>query len=316
MGDFLYSANVTLPIFLVMAAGWALRRKGVLDEPFVATANRFNFAVTLPAMLFRDLASVNIYGVFDFGYVLFCAAATLICFCAAWGLARLFVKEETARGAFVQASFRSSAAVMGLAFIENMYGGSAMGPMMIIGAVPLYNICSVIVLTFEGSGSGQKAGGAKLAQAAKGIAANPVILAIALGMAVSALRVPVPAAAMKTIDMIAKMATPLALVTMGAGFREKEAWAKIRPALAASFLKLVAQPAVVLPVAAYLGFTGEKMVGILIMLAAPATPSCYIMAKNMGNDGELTAAIVAATTLLAAFTLTGWIFLLKSAGLI
>jgi hypothetical protein len=65
-----------------------------------------------------------------------------------------------------------------------------------------------------------------------------------------------------------------------------------------------------------MGFAGEKMVAILIMLAAPATPTCYIMAKNMNNDGVLTASVVVATTLLAAFTLTFWIFLLRTMGLI
>ena len=65
------------------------------------------------------------------------------------------------------------------------------------------------------------------------------------------------------------------------------------------------QPLLLLPVAAALGFTGEKMIAILIMLASPTTPSCYIMAKNMKNDGVLTASIIVTTTLLGAFTLTG-----------
>lgn len=311
MEDFLYSINVTLPIFLVMAVGWAFRRKGMLNDHFVSAANQFNYAVTLPVMLFRDLAAVDLYGAFDLRYVLFCAASSSACFWAIWGLARLFVKDGSLRGAFVQASFRSSAAVMGLAFIENIYGSSAMGPMMIIGAVPLYNIYSVLVLTFEGAGGEGEKSASKIAQAAKGVAKNPIIIAIALGIAAAALPVSLPVFVNKTMDNVAKMATPLALVAMGAGFQGKEALAKIRPTLAASFIKLVAQPAVFLPVAACLGFTGEKMVGILIMLAAPATPSCYIMAKNMGNDGDLTASIVVATTLLAAFTLTGWIFILK-----
>ena len=109
---------------------------------------------------------------------------------------------------------------------------------------------------------------------------------------------------------------PLALVAMGAGFEGRKALAKIRPTLAASLIKLVLQAAVFIPIAALLGFDGEKLIAIVAMLAAPATPSCYIMAKNMNNDGVLTASIVVVTTLLAAFTLTGWIFLLKSVGLI
>ena len=101
-----------------------------------------------------------------------------------------------------------------------------------------------------------------------------------------------------------------------AGFEGKKALGKLKPTLAAAFLKLVAQAAVFIPIAAVLGFDGEKMIAIVVMLAAPTTPSCYIMAKNMNNDGVLTASTVVVTTLLAAFTLTGWIYLLKCLGLI
>ena len=149
MSDFLFSLNVVLPIFLVMVLGTVLKNIGMLDEHFVKVANKFNYNVTLPFMVFRDLSRVDIREEFDIKFVLFCAISTTICFWLVWAGAKLFLKEKTMRGAFVQASFRSSAAVMGLAFINNIYGPSAMGPMMIIGAVPLYNIFSVLVLTFE-----------------------------------------------------------------------------------------------------------------------------------------------------------------------
>ena len=179
---------------------------------------------------------------------------------------------------------------MGLAFIENIYGSSAMGPLMIIGAVPLYNIFSVIVLTFEANedGAGEEAvHGGRIKKAFLNILKNPIILGIAFGMVAALLSLDFPTMVDKTIENVAKMATPL-----------------------------VIQPLLLLPVAAALGFTGEKMIAILIMLASPTTPSCYIMAKNMKNDGVLTASIIVTTTLLGAFTLTGWIFILKTMGLI
>ena len=120
----------------------------------------------------------------------------------------------------------------------------------------------------------------------------------------------------KTVGKVAQMATPLALIALGAGFEGRKALAKIKPTVAASFIKMILQPAIFIPIAAVMGFTGEKMLAILIMLAAPTTPSCYIMARNMNNDGTLTASIIVTTTLLAAFTLTGWIFMLKMVGLI
>ncbi|MFQ9086665.1 MAG: AEC family transporter [Roseburia sp.] len=316
MENFIYSINVTMPIFLVMVLGYFLKQIGMLDDNFVTVANRFNFKVTLPFMLFRDISTVDIKAVFDLKYVLFCAIVSTICFWTVWAGAKLFLKDKSMRGAFVQASFRGSAAVMGMAFIENIYGSSAMGPLMIVGAVPLYNICSVLVLTFEANEEDGRQGAGKIKQAGINILKNPIIIGIFLGLVVSLLGVHFPTIVDRTVDNVARMATPLALVTMGAGFEGRKALAKIKPTLAASFIKLVAQTAVFLPIAAAMGFTGEKIIGILIMLAAPTTPSCYIMAKNMKNDGVLTASIVVTTTLLASFTLTGWIYLLKCTGLI
>ena len=316
MENFIYSVDATFPIFLVMVIGYILKQIGMLNDNFVTVANRFNFKVTLPVMLFRDISGVDIRAVFDIRYVLFCALVSTACFWIIWGGVKLFLKDQSMRGAFVQASFRSSAAVMGLAFIQNMYGSSAMGPLMIVSAVPLYNIFSVIVLTFEGAHSGEVDPKQKIKAACINIAKNPIILGILAGLIVGLLGIDFPVIVDKTVNSVAQMATPLALITIGAGFEGRKALAKIRPTIVASMIKLVIQPLIFLPVAAWMGFRGEQMIAILIMLASPTTPSCYIMAKNMDNDGVLTASVIVMTTLLAAFTLTGWIFILKTVGLI
>ena len=316
MENFIYSVDATFPIFLVMVIGYILKQIGMLNDNFVTVANRFNFKVTLPFMLFRDISGVDIRAVFDIRYVLFCALVSTACFWIIWGGVKLFLKDQSMRGAFVQASFRSSAAVMGLAFIQNMYGSSAMGPLMIVSAVPLYNIFSVIVLTFEGAHSGEVDPKQKIKAACINIAKNPIILGILAGLIVGLLGIDFPVIVDKTVNSVAQMATPLALITIGAGGEGRKALAKIRPTIVASMIKLVIQPLIFLPVAAWMGFRGEQMIAILIMLASPTTPSCYIMAKNMDNDGVLTASVIVMTTLLAAFTLTGWIFILKTVGLI
>lgn len=316
MENFIYSINVTMPIFLVMVIGYILKQIGMLNDNFVTVANKFNFKVTLPFMLFKDIAGVDIKQVFDIKYVLFCAIVSTICFWTVWGVAKLLVRDKTIRGAFVQSSFRGSAAVMGLAFIQNIYGASAMGPLMIVSAVPLYNIFSVIVLTFEANDNTGIDKKEKIKQAGINICKNPIILSILAGLIVALLGIHFPTLVDKTISNVAQMATPLALITIGAGFEGRKALAKITPTIAASMIKLVLQPLVFLPVAAWMGFTGEKMIAILIMLASPTTPSCYIMAKSMNNDEVLTASVIVTTTLMAAFTLTGWIFLLKTLGYI
>lgn len=315
MSSLLFSINVTFPIFFVMVIGWVLRQKGMLNENFVSVANKFNFKVTLPVMLFKDLCDIDLKGDFDLKFVLFCAISSTICFWAIWAAVKLFVKDKSIRGAFVQSSFRSSAAVMGLAFIVNMYGNTGMGPMMIIGAVPLYNIFSVIVLTFEANDDGKKETG-KIKEACINIIKNPIIISIFAGVLVAYLGIDFPVIIDKTLSSVGQLATPLALIALGAGFEGRKALAKIKPTLWVSFIKLVAQPLVFLPIASWMGFTGEKMIAIVIMLASPTTPSCYIMAKNMKNDGVLTASAIVMTTLLASITLTGWIFILKYLNLI
>ena len=272
--------------------------------------------MTLPFMLFKDISRVDIRAVFDIRYVLFCALVSTACFWLIWGGTKLFVKDKSIRGAFVQASFRGSAAVMGLAFIQNIYGESAMGPLMIVSAVPLYNIFSVLVLTFESNEAESLNKKEKIKQAFINIAKNPIIISILLGLIVGLIGIDFPELIDKTVNSVSQMATPLALITIGAGFEGRKALAKMKPTIAAAMIKLVIQPLLFLPVAAWMGFAGEKIIAILIMLSSPTTPSCYIMAKSMHNDEVLTASVVVVTTLLGAVTLTMWIFVLKTVGLI
>ena len=120
----------------------------------------------------------------------------------------------------------------------------------------------------------------------------------------------------KTISNIAVLATPLALIGLGAGFEGKKALKLLAPTGVATVLKLVVWPALFLPLAVYFGFTGEKLVAILIMLGSPTTVSCYIMAKNMNHEGTLTSSVVVATTFLSSITLTVFLFILRSLQLI
>jgi predicted permease len=285
----------------------------MLTAEFVKACNSLNFKVTLPVLLFKDISRASIQQQWNTKLVLFCAGATVISIVLIWILVRLLVKDRTITGALVQASFRSSAAVLGVAFIQNIYGDAGMAPIMIIGCVPLYNIFSVIILTFESNGTFSNQN-SKIKDSLTGILKNPIIISIAIGLIVSLSHLHFPPIVDKTVDSIANLATPLALLAMGAGFEGKKALAKIKPTIAGTLVKLLVLPGVFLPIAAFMGFRDAEMMAILIMLAGPTTVSCYIMAQNMDNDGVLTSSIVAATTLLSAVTLTGWIFLSKSLG--
>ena len=222
------------------------------------------------------------------------------------------MKNEAEKGAFIQASYRSSAAILGLAFIDNMYDSAGMAPLMIIGAVPLFNIFAVIILTIKGNNGEHP----DVKHTILNIFKNPILLGILFALPFAFLDIHFPAFINKGISYLASTASPLALLSIGAGFEGKKAIKKIRPTLLASFIKLILLCAIFLPPAIYMGYRRQELIGILIMLGSPATVSCYIMAKNTGNDVVLTSSVIVLTTLLSSVTLTAWIFVLKSMGVL
>lgn len=314
MDNLIFSLNATAPVFLMMLLGMFFRKIGWMDRGFAAKLNQFVFQVALPVVLFQDLAGEDFSQAWDGSFVAFCFFATLASIVAIAAVSRWFVRREIL-GEFVQASYRSSAALLGIAFIQNIYGDAGMAPLMIIGTVPLYNIMAVLILSvMRPCGGGMDR--AALKKAGIGILKNPILWGIAVGFLWSMCRIPQPEIFKKTVDSVGALATPLGLMAMGAGFEGRKALAMVKPTLAASLLKLVVLAGIFLPVAVWMGFEAEQLVAILIMLGSATTVSSYVMAKNMGHEGVLTSSVVMVTTCLSAFTLTGWLFLLRTQGLI
>ncbi len=317
MENLIFSLNSTMPLFLIMLLGYLLHRKGFLEDSFVASANKFVFRIALPVQLFRDLATTDIYANFDGKYVLFCFVTTLVSILVIWFLARHLLKDKHIVGEFVQACYRSSAAILGAAFIQNIYGTSGMSGLMILGSVPLYNIFAVLILTIESPSADAQTGMSdKIKASIKGIFTNPILIGIALGFVYSLLRLPMPAIAGKTLSSLASLTSPLALLAIGAGFKGKAALGYLKPTVVATLVKLVILPAVFLPLAVKCGFTNEKLVALLVMLGSISTPSGYVMAKQMGHEGVLSGSVCVTTTFFSALTLTFWVWLAHSMGYI
>jgi len=316
MENFIFSLNATLPVFLIIIIGWVLMKQGLFTKEFTSVADRYVFKIALPLYVFKDIATADIYEMFDLKFVLFCAIGTTLMFLGVWLFARWYCKDKSMVGAFAQASARGSAAILGIAFVENIYGNSGMAPMMIVAAVPLYNIFSVVILTFGAEDAATADRSANIRKACINVIKNPIIIGIAAGALFAFLRIPLPYIPLKVISNIGSTASPIALLVVGATFEGRKALAKLKPSITATVIKLIILPLIFFPFAILCGFRGSELVAILVMLGSPTTVSCYIMAKNMKNDAVLTSSIVVLATLFSSITLTSWIFLLKSLALI
>lgn len=311
-----FSLNATIPVFLMMVFGWFMQRVHLLDQHTTGKINQFVFRALLPALLFMDLSTADFQSVWDTKFVLFCFLATLCSILIALGFSLLH-KNKVERGEIIQASYRSSAAILGIAFVNNIYGEATMAALMIVGTVPLYNVIAVILLSLTAPKEDSKTTPKQLAiRTVKDVLGNPIILGIIAGVLWSVLHLPHPVILDKSVTYLGNMATPLSLIALGASFQFQNAKDKLPLVFGIAGIKLVLFCLLFLPIAIWLGFRGEKLIAILVMLGSATTGSCFVMARNMRHEGIITACAVMLTTLLSALTLTTWLFVLKTIGCI
>lgn len=310
MENLIFCLNATIPVFITMFLGFFFKKIHLFDASFLSKMNKFVFVAALPVLLFEDISTTDFLKAWDIRFVGFCFIATLISIVISI-LVSMRLKNKSIQGEFVQASYRSSAAILGIAFIQNIYGNSGMAPLMIIATVPLYNIIAVIVLSLMKPDRG-RISRALLAKTVKDILMNPIILGILAGVLWSVSGLPQPLIMQKSLHNVGALATPLGLMAMGGSFEFQDLYSNIKPAIVCSFMKLVLFAALFLPLAILMGFHNDKLVAILVMLGSATTVSCFIMARNMGHEGTLSSSVVMITTLCSAFTLTMWLFIIKS----
>lgn len=311
LANLLFCLNATVPIFLLMVLGYVFKKINIFNDGLTKGLNNFVFKVALPVLVYKELATSDVEELWDAKFVLFCFLATVLSIIIAYTLSFLF-KEKEIRPEFVQGTYRSSAALLGVGIATNLYGNAGMTPLMIIGAVPLYNVFAVIVLTL-GQGEG-KLTGALMRKTLWGVITNPIIIGVMLGI-VRAF-IPVPILLPKTLNYVSCLATPLGLMALGASFHFKEAITKLWPTGLATFLKLIGLGMIIIPIAVSVGYTHDRLIAVLIMTSSPTTVSTFVMAKSMGYNGTVSAGIVMLTTILSAFTLTVWLYILRTYGLI
>ena len=303
------------PVFLVVAVGAVLRRYRFLEENFIDTANALVYYILLPALLFHEVSATEFHEAFSAPLVIGGYIATLATFFLAYAVSGFLGIGPAERGSFVQGAVRANLAYMGLPIVFNVVGqaGLRKAGIFLGFIVPLLNTLAVMALMIPhgaGKGKGLEMTGRVLRQ----LATNPIILACVVGVAWSLLKLPVPGMARRTLQLLTPATLPLSLLCLGGSFSFERARRGFALAAFSSFLKLAVLTGIGLGLYRWMGVTGDDLRIGAIMLGCPTAVVTYVMASRLSGDTDLAGTIVLVSTAASAFTITGWLFLLRAFG--
>jgi predicted permease len=269
------------------------------------------FLVFFPPLMFQNLYGNNDGFLPDGKLLLFAVPFILCVILLSIPLVRKIEKNPRSQGAMIQAVYRSNFILMGLPVAINIFGkGNVSQTALLIAViVPMYNVVSVIILeSFRGSKP-------DIGQILKKVATNPIILGAVAGILAILLGITLPKPIATTVEWMADVTTPMALILLGASFDITTVKGQKRNLVFCILMRLLVVPAAGLSLAALLGFRGVEFVALIAMLATPMAVSSYTMADSMDSDGELAGNCVIFSTPLSCITLFFWLFLFKSLGM-
>ena len=306
--------GLVCPVFLIIALGYFLKRLGTINDNFISLSTKIVFNVSLPALIFTEVSKVPLDKVFDFKMVAFVYAGIIISFIVIWIISIPLLKDGKDRGVFIQGSFRSNYAIIGLALISNIFGSEKLGKASLLLAfiIPLFNILSIIALMVPNRKEKQLNTVKTLLEIIK----NPLIIAVILAVPFSYYKWELPGVLLTTVEYLAALSLPLALIGIG-GFMNFEDIKKASlTAILSTTIKLVIIPLAACIIAYELNFPAGDMGIIFIFFGCPTAIVSFIMAEAMGSNGKLAGNIVLMTTLGSIITITTGLFILKQNGLL
>lgn len=309
---FLEIVTIVLPVFIIIALGYGVKRSTLVDDNFLFRLNKLLYYLALPLMLFYTIATADFSASFSGSLVAGLAIITFLGFLGSYGYAAIAGYSPAVRGTFSQCSFRGNIVYVGLAIVFNAYGegGLASAGILLGFIVPVFNFFSIVALLLPHQGSKVQP-----SLFLHEIAYNPLILASFIGILWSFLNLPIPGVFDKALQIVSGMALPLALISIGASFSLRKLKGDLKPALMATGLKLVILPLSAAAVFIMFGVGGQDLAIGVIFAGTPTATAAYIFTQQMKGDAELSRTIIMLTTLLSVVSITLMLMILRSIGL-
>jgi predicted permease len=324
----LFAINAVTSIVAMMAIGYFLKKVGLMSPELARSANKLVFYLFLPAMLFLNIYKIDSITSIDMTYAIYAVAVVLLIFAVFFFAVKRFTPENSKRGALLQASFRSNYALIGIPLAESLFGapGVAVASMLSAVTIPCFNALAVISLTvFRESGDKKHL----FRKTLVGIAKNPLIHSVLLGVVALLLRSLFASNSWSfrltdlppiytIISNLAAVATPLALISLGAQFEFSVVSSLKREIIFGTISRVVVVPLLGLGIPLLFfrdAFSGAHYAAFVALFATPTAVSSVPMAQEMGADTELAGQLVVWSTLVSILTIFSASFVLKQLGI-
>lgn len=298
-------ANIVLPIFALIIAGYFLRRKNILSVNACTELNRYVVWLALPALMidvminssWSELYQPEFFYAFELGvFIIFFGV-----------LAFHWLKTKNLANATVDATSASYAntGFIGLPLCALTFGADKLGPAMIAAILTVSANFAVSIIFIEASSQSGKSLWVTLRNVAVSLCKNPLIVAPVIAGILCASGVQLPYGAAQSIKLLGASASPCALVATGLFLAQRQESTSPVIAIELVVFKLVIQPLIVW----YLAFQVFTMPPLwaksaVILSALPTGTGPFMLAELYGKGGGIASRTIFLSTVLGIVTLS------------
>jgi predicted permease len=298
MADFLLSIA---PIFLMIVLGHALRRGGIPNTEFWNLNDKLVYWVLMPCLLFYKTSTITLTLDFIGTYATVIVGAFACA--AAFGLisARLAGLSAPIASSVLQGSARHNTFIA-LAVAERVYGtdGLTLAALVTAILIPVTNLSLVPIMVAMLRQSGEKG---YIRPILRDLGRNPLLISVGLGFAFNLSGLGAVPILHETCQILGAAALPIVLMCVGANIRLRAMQTSTVPVILSTLGKMAVFPLMIVVLSQALGLSSLEMHVALLFGAAPTASAAYTLARQLGGDAPLMAAIVTIQTALSFVTL-------------
>ena len=297
--------NILFPSIALIGLGFYLFQSKTLDEKFWNGAEKLNYYILFPSLLFSSLAQANINmgNIHDILSVIFIVMFLMIA--SIYLLAYIQKSPVSETGVYVQSLIRFNTYI-GLSIATTLNNPEIKSILVNILAIaiPFVNVVSILSLTPKNQLNFKNIG--------LSLIKNPLISSCVLGIAFNLFNIPIWSGFVGLLNAFSSSSLMLGLLCVGTAIQLNSIREYLSKALIISFLRLLIMPLIAWLCMMFFQLRHEATIAIMIFFAIPTASSAYILTKLLKGNYQLMASVISLQTILSVFSLALILSLLQS----